>query len=75
MDPAEVVEMLNYFFTRMVDLVFEHQGTLDKFLGDGLMAFFGAPMAIPQAASKAVECAIAMQQRLARHAGQGEHPD
>ena len=64
MDPAEVVEMLNYFFTRMVDLVFEHQGTLDKFLGDGLLAFFGAPMEVPQAASQAVACAIAMQQRL-----------
>src|SRR3974390_380294 len=64
MDPAEVVEMLNHFFTRMVDLVFEHRGTLDKFLGDGLLAFFGAPMEVPQAASQAVACAIAMQQRL-----------
>jgi adenylate cyclase len=64
MDPAEVVEMLNHFFTQMVDLVFEHQGTLDKFLGDGLMAFFGAPLEVPRAASQAVACAIAMQQRL-----------
>jgi adenylate cyclase len=64
MDPAEVVEMLNHYFTQMVDLVFEHQGTLDKFLGDGLMAFFGAPLEVPQAASQAVACAIAMQQRL-----------
>ncbi len=64
MDPAAVVEVLNYYFTRMVDLVFEHQGTLDKFLGDGLLAFFGAPLAVPRAASQAVACAIAMQQRL-----------
>jgi adenylate cyclase len=64
MDPAEVVEMLNHFFSQMVDLVFEHQGTLDKFLGDGLLAFFGAPLEVPQAASQAVACAIAMQQRL-----------
>ena len=63
-DPAEVVEMLNHFFTQMVDLVFDHQGTLDKFLGDGLMAFFGAPLEVPRAASQAVSCAIAMQQRL-----------
>ena len=63
-DPAEVVEMLNHFFTQMVDLVFDHQGTLDKFLGDGLMAFFGAPLKVPRAASQAVSCAIAMQQRL-----------
>jgi len=64
MDPAEVVDMLNYFFSQMVDLVFEYQGTLDKFLGDGLMVFFGAPLEVPQAASQAVACAIAMQQRL-----------
>jgi adenylate cyclase len=64
MDPAEVVEMLNHYFTSMVDLVFEHQGTLDKFLGDGLLAFFGAPLEVPRAASQAVACAIAMQQRL-----------
>ncbi len=64
MDPAEVVDMLNHFFSQMVDLVFEHQGTLDKFLGDGLLAFFGAPLEVPRAASQAVACAIAMQQRL-----------
>ncbi|MFW6123579.1 MAG: adenylate/guanylate cyclase domain-containing protein, partial [Thermodesulfobacteriota bacterium] len=64
MDPAEVVDMLNHFFSQMVDLVFEHQGTLDKFLGDGLLAFFGAPLPVPRAASQAVACAIAMQQRL-----------
>jgi len=63
-DPAEVVDMLNHIFTQMVDLVFEHQGTLDKFLGDGIMAFFGAPLEVPRAASQAVACAIAMQQRL-----------
>ena len=65
MDPAEVVAMLNRFFTQMVDLVFEHQGTLDKFLGDGLMAYFGAPLEVPAAASQAVACAVAMQHRLA----------
>jgi len=74
MDPAEVVEMLNHFFTLMVDLVFEHQGTLDKFLGDGLMAFFGAPLEVPQAASQAVACAIAMQQRLQALQAKGTTP-
>ena len=64
MDPAAVVELLNHYLTKMVDLVFEHQGTLDKFLGDGLLAFFGAPLPVPRAASQAVACAIAMQQRL-----------
>jgi len=74
MDPAHVVEMLNSFFTQMVDLVFEHQGTLDKFLGDGLMAFFGAPLEVPQAASQAVACAIAMQRRLLSLQEQGATP-
>ena len=74
MDPAEVVEMLNHYFTLMVDLVFEHQGTLDKFLGDGLLAFFGAPMEVPQAASQAVACAVAMQQRLRAMQDQGTTP-
>jgi adenylate cyclase len=64
MDPGKVVELLNHYFTEMVDLVFDHQGTLDKFLGDGLLACFGVPLEIPQAAGQAVACAIAMQQRL-----------
>jgi adenylate cyclase len=64
LDPAAVVEVLNHYFSIMVDLVFEHQGTLDKFLGDGLLAFFGAPLPVPRAASQAVACAIAMQQRM-----------
>jgi adenylate cyclase len=62
--PEEVVEVLNGFFTEMVDLVFEHQGTLDKFLGDALMVEFGVPVEVPQAAVRAVECALAMQRRL-----------
>lgn len=74
MDPAAVVEVLNRFFTQMVDLVFEHQGTLDKFLGDGLLAFFGVPLAVPHAASQAVASAIAMQQRLHALQQQGATP-
>lgn len=64
--PEAVVEILNKFFTQMVDLIFEHGGTLDKFLGDALMAVFGAPLEIPQAASRAAECALAMHQCLAQ---------
>ena len=61
MEPEKVVEVLNVFFTEMVELVFQHQGTLDKFLGDALMADFGVPVEVPQAASQAVACALAMQ--------------
>jgi len=64
MDPADVVAMLNRFFTEMVDLIFQHQGTLDKFMGDGLMAYFGAPLEMPAAATQAVACAVAMHRRL-----------
>jgi adenylate cyclase len=74
MDPAAVVELLNHYFTSMVDLVFEHQGTLDKFLGDGLLAFFGAPLPVPRAASQAVACAVAMQQRLRAMQQEGTTP-
>ena len=74
MDPAQVVDMLNAFFTQMVDLVFEHQGTLDKFLGDALMVEFGVPMEIPEAAVKAVECARAMHRRLKEMQAQGQTP-
>jgi adenylate cyclase len=74
LDPAAVVEVLNHYFSIMVDLVFEHQGTLDKFLGDGLLAFFGAPLPVPRAASQAVACAIAMQQRLRAMQEQGSTP-
>jgi adenylate cyclase len=69
--PEKVVELLNTFFTEMVDLIFEYQGTLDKFLGDALMAEFGVPVAIPQAPARAVECALAMRRRLQEMQAQG----
>ncbi len=48
----------------MSEIIFAHGGTLDKYLGDGLMALFGAPKASPQDADNAVKTAIAMQKRL-----------
>ncbi|MBM4294247.1 MAG: hypothetical protein FJ126_04995 [Deltaproteobacteria bacterium] len=65
MAPEAVVAVLNDYFTEMVELVFRHRGTLDKFVGDALMAVFGAPVPLAQAAANAVECALGMHRRLA----------
>ena len=63
--PAEkIVNLLNRYFSAMTDIIFAHGGTLDKYLGDGLMALFGAPTATPDDASNALNAAVAMQRRL-----------
>jgi adenylate cyclase len=69
-----VVEVLNTYFTEMVDLVFAHQGALDKFVGDALMAVFGVPLEVAQAPSQAVACALAMHRRLQEMKAQGLTP-
>jgi adenylate cyclase len=58
--PEDVVHMLNEYFTRMVDLVFAHKGTIDKFVGDMVMALFNAPVDDPLHADHAVQTALAM---------------
>ncbi|MEE8641137.1 MAG: adenylate/guanylate cyclase domain-containing protein [bacterium] len=76
--PEQVVAMLNVYLTYMTDVVFRYEGTLDKFLGDGLMAIFGAPVEQPNSTLNAVRAALDMRERLrkfnlAREIG-GEEP-
>lgn len=63
--PEKVAALLAAFFDRAIEAVFAHGGTLDKFIGDCVMAFFGAPMAQEDHAERAVEAAIALQRTLA----------
>ncbi|HJQ30818.1 MAG TPA: adenylate/guanylate cyclase domain-containing protein [Pyrinomonadaceae bacterium] len=62
--PERIVQLLNNYFTAMSDIIFAHGGTLDKYLGDGLMALFGAPTATPDDACNAVSAAVAMQRKM-----------
>jgi adenylate cyclase len=62
--PEKIVGLLNRYFSAMTEIIFAHGGTLDKYLGDGLMALFGAPTATPDDASNALNAAVAMQRRL-----------
>jgi adenylate cyclase len=62
--PEQVVSILNEYFEQMLDVIFTHQGTLDKFLGDGIMVEFGAPLDDPQQERNAVLAAIDMQKAL-----------
>ena len=63
-DPEELVAQLNEYFTRMVDIVFRHHGTVDKFVGDMVMALFSAPLDDADHAEHAVEAAVEMVREL-----------
>ena len=62
--PERIVSLLNRYFSAMTDIIFAHGGTLDKYLGDGLMALFGAPTTTPDDANNALNAAVAMQRRV-----------
>ncbi len=62
--PEQVVTLLNSYFDKQVEVIFEHHGTLDKFIGDAIMAFWGAPVPSNDHAIQAVSAALAMSDKL-----------
>jgi class 3 adenylate cyclase len=64
MEPEKVIQILNRFLAPMVDIITRHQGTVDEFQGDGILAFFGAPLAAADDPQRAVACAVEMQNAL-----------
>jgi adenylate cyclase len=62
--PEKVVGLLNQYFSAMTEIIYEHGGTLDKYIGDELMALFGAPTGTPDDAGNALRAAVAMQNRI-----------
>lgn len=63
-DPSKLVDLLNEYLTAMTDTLLENKGTLDKYEGDAIIAFFGAPMPLPNHAQSACESAVEMQRKL-----------
>ncbi len=64
LDPRELTNLLNSYLTPMTDLVFRNKGTLDKYMGDAIMAFWGAPIPFPDHAQHACRCALQMLEKL-----------
>lgn len=63
-EPAKIAELLNEYFSEMTDVIFKHEGTLDKYIGDAIMAVFGAPNTMEDHAFRAVSTGLEMLERL-----------
>lgn len=72
--PEDVVAILNLYFSEMIDTIFKYNGTLDKFIGDAVMATFGVPRESHDDAKRAVMCAIEMHKRLRELNERGAFP-
>ncbi len=65
LSPAELRTLLNRYFTHMTEIIFDHQGTIDKYVGDMIMAFWGAPLHDPDHAKHAIQAAMQMLEKTA----------
>jgi adenylate cyclase len=63
--PEEVIQILNFYFEHMADVITKYQGTIDEFMGDGILVLFGAPTARYDDAARAIACAVEMQLAMA----------
>ena len=71
---VDLFSMLNHYFKEIIEIIFQHQGTIDKFIGDSIMVVFGAPITQPNHAQLAVNCAIAIQQKIHELNHQADFP-
>ncbi len=62
--PQRIVRLLNYYLGTMTDIIMDHNGTVDEFIGDAILAIFGAPVSRPNDADSAIRCALAMQKAM-----------
>ena len=65
LEPQKVVELLNNYLGAMAEIIMAHRGTVDEFIGDAILAVFGAPVSTPEDAENAIRCALAMQAEMA----------
>ena len=63
--PERLLEMLNHYLGTMADIIVDYRGTIDEFIGDAILVIFGAPIARPDDARRAVACCVAMQKAMA----------
>ena len=64
MTPTELTKQLSEYFTHMQEIIWKYEGTIDKYIGDSIMIFWGAPLEVDEPVLKAVKCAMEMQRKL-----------